>query len=348
MSDYNGLQRLLHYAALANTSILEATLDAELGFCKSKLKDHSLQKHVFVSGLARGGTTILMRSLYETSQFASLTYADMPFVLAPNLWSKISGTSRKQPQLKERAHGDGILVDVNSPEALDEVFWRTVAGRQYLHNEYLVPHDCDDEIIDKYRRYVAAILMHYKKDRYLSKNNNNILRLGCIFRALPNATILIPFRDPVQHAQSLLCQHALFKKKQSEDTFVRRYMSWLGHYEFGLAHKPLMVKDGLTRYSDPGRINYWLQQWYNVYVFLLAEIDNYPSNTICVSYELFCSDTETIWQSLCNILEINDSPSPEMREKVRDVAPGSDEELLTDVQNIYKKLTDRCRNALLA
>lgn len=348
MSDYNALQRLLHYVALANTSILEATLGAELAFCKSKLKDQSLQKHVFVSGLARGGTTILMRSLYESRQFSSLTYADMPFVLAPNLWFKISAKSRKQVQkAKERAHSDGILVDVNSPEALDEVFWRAFAGKQYVHTDYILPHDCDDEIIDKYRKYVAAILVRYNTDRYLSKNNNNILRFSSIFRALPNAMILIPFRDPVQHANSLLKQHRLFNKKQSEDIFIRRYMSWLGHYEFGLAHKPFKAKDSLKRYCDTDRIDYWLQQWHNVYRFLLKETDKYPNNTICISYELLCSETERVWQSLCKILDINDSQPPAMKEKIREVPTSSDEELLAGIQEIYKKLTERCKDALL-
>ena len=52
-------------------------------------------KHVFVSGLARSGTTILLNALYESDEFASLSYKDMPFVLAPNLWSKLSPNKKK-------------------------------------------------------------------------------------------------------------------------------------------------------------------------------------------------------------------------------------------------------------
>jgi len=347
MSDYNALQRILHYVALANTSILEATLDAELAFCKSRLTDQSLQKHVFVSGLARGGTTILMRSLYESRQFASLTYGDMPFVLAPNLWLKISAKSRKQIAAKERAHGDGILVDFNSPEALDEVFWRTFSRKQYIHKKYIVPHDCDDEIIDTYRKYIAAILIRYTNNRYLSKNNNNILRFSSIFRALPNAMVLVPFRDPVQHANSLLTQHVLFNKKQSEDNFTRRYMSWLGHYEFGLSHKPFKVGESRDTYFDTATIEYWLQQWRNVYQFLLKENDAYPENTLCISYELFCSETKALWQALCRILDIDKDHPPVMTEKVRETPAVADKELLADVQGIYEELTRRCRRALI-
>ena len=51
-------------------------------------------------------------------------YKDMPFILAPNLWSKLS-FNKKNIDLVERAHGDGIRVSVESPEAFEEVFWMT-------------------------------------------------------------------------------------------------------------------------------------------------------------------------------------------------------------------------------
>ena len=43
---------------------------------------------------------------------------------APNLWSKISFRN-KDLELKERAH-NGIKVSTESPEAFEEVFWKTL------------------------------------------------------------------------------------------------------------------------------------------------------------------------------------------------------------------------------
>ena len=40
--------------------------------------------------MARSGTTILLNAIYETNEFASLTYQDMPFILSPNIWSKLN------------------------------------------------------------------------------------------------------------------------------------------------------------------------------------------------------------------------------------------------------------------
>ncbi|MGB5838386.1 MAG: hypothetical protein WBH14_15195, partial [Albidovulum sp.] len=122
MSDYSALDRLLHRMALASPVVAEMMHDMERGmFLKSAPEDGG--QHVFVTGLARAGTTILMREIHRTGDFGSLTYADMPFVLAPNLWARLSKKGQTAGVKAERAHGDGIEVDTQSPEALDEVYW---------------------------------------------------------------------------------------------------------------------------------------------------------------------------------------------------------------------------------
>ena len=82
----------------------------------------------------------------------------MPFVLMPNLWNTLSSFSNKMSSKQERVHGDGILVDYDSPEALEEVFWRIFTGDDYNKNEILIPMDADDEVITKFRSYIATIL----------------------------------------------------------------------------------------------------------------------------------------------------------------------------------------------
>ena len=78
------------------------------------------QKHVFIAGLARSGTTSILNYLYSSDEYASLTYKDMPFLLSVNLNSKIYFQKRSKPQI--RAHNDGVYYNLDSPEALDEVF----------------------------------------------------------------------------------------------------------------------------------------------------------------------------------------------------------------------------------
>ena len=121
MNNYSLLEQKLHKFALSSQFMREVTFDFESKNISPSIKN---ENHIFITGLARAGTTILLNALYKSNIFASLSYADMPFVLAPNLWSKIS-FKKKDLELKERAHGDGIKVSTESPEAFEEVFLKT-------------------------------------------------------------------------------------------------------------------------------------------------------------------------------------------------------------------------------
>ena len=137
MNNYSLLERLFHNFALSSQLIREASFDLESAFISSK---SSNENHIFITGLARSGTTILLNSIYKSNVFASLTYADMPFVLAPNLWSKIS-FHKGDSTFQERFHGDGIKFSLKSPEAFEEVFWKTF-------------DESDSESIDKFKMFI--------------------------------------------------------------------------------------------------------------------------------------------------------------------------------------------------
>ena len=157
MNNYSWLQQKLHQFALSSQFMREVMFDVESSAIST---NQTNDNHVFVSGLARSGTTILLNALYESDEFASLSYRDMPFVLAPNLWSKLSFT-KQDIDLVERAHGDGIKVSSESPEAFEEVFWMTF-------------NENDEDAQEKFKTYVQLINKKYQKERYLSKNNQNI------------------------------------------------------------------------------------------------------------------------------------------------------------------------------
>ena len=283
--------RLLHRVALGVPLIRSASFDLDAVFA-GRGNGTETRTHVFISGLARAGTTVLMRAFHDTGRFRSLTYRDMPFVLMPNAWKRLSAASQKRKALEERAHGDRILVDFDSPEAFEEVFWGTFCGREFVFPDHLQPHTVDEEVIDQFREYVRRILVSSGATggRYLSKNNNNVLRLDAIHTAFPQALILVPFRDPVQQAGSLLVQHRLFSEVHGADRFAYRYMEWLGHHEFGLTHKPFRFPDDPVPEANPfptGDINYWLWNWTRTYRYLL---EHAPPECIFVCYEKLCDD----------------------------------------------------------
>jgi len=305
--DYNSRDKLLHKLVLGSQIIKAMSFDLDGLFAvKKKVYNNSQPKHVFICGLARAGTTIIMRTFYQIGEFRSLTYRDMPFVLMPNVWRTFSGSNRRNTENKIRAHGDGIMVNIDSPEAFEEVFWTTFCQKDYITKDGLIPHIVNDEILNKFRKYVSRIIMSSdsrQQPRYLSKNNNNILRIPSIRKAFPKSIIIIPFRNPLSHAASLLNQHQKFSELHSKDSFSKNYFRWLGHYEFGAGHLPFIFKNTIHSKSifKPNDINYWLNIWINTYSYLVTQ-NEVDCHYLC--FESLCESPAETLQQLLDDLDI--------------------------------------------
>ena len=317
MNNYSWLQKKLHQLALSSQFIRETTFEFESSLFSN---EQQTDNDVFVAGLARSGTTILLNALYKSNEFASLSYSDMPFVLAPNLWSKLS-FSKDDAVLIERAHGDGIKVSNKSPEAFEEVFWMTF-------------NDLEEDTIRKFKKYIQLIKHRYDKNRYLSKNNQNIRRLEIISNNFPNSKVLIPFRDPIQHANSLLSQHKKFIENSREDKFIANYMKLIGHTEFGPEYKPIYKRN--LNFKNDLDINHWLEQWCLVYqnCFKTHQDEN-NVNFIC--YEKLCSSKE-YWFNILKMLDVKNIYDFEFKESYREISSNIDSELANKAKSLYLKM----------
>ena len=315
MNNYSWLEQKLHKFALSSQFMREVTFDFENTIFSQASET---ENHIFITGLARAGTTILLNALYKSNIFASLSYSDMPFILAPNLWSKIS-LNNKNLELKERAHGDGIKVSINSPEAFEEVFWKTFA------------EDDDDELEQKFRVYISNILYKYKKERYLSKNNQNIKRVELINSIFTKSKILIPFREPIQHAYSLLTQHKKFIEESKKDKFISKYMKWIGHTEFGPNYIP--IHDQNLNFHNDLEINHWIEQWYLTYKDFSPLLKN-KQNAYLISYEKLCS-TKDYWYQIQEIAKIEEYYDFEFRESKKDIPYNIDKGLKEKAMSLY-------------
>lgn len=290
---YSAADRLLHRIALTH-AVMELSFDIErsrYGKAAAALPDGGAP--VFVTGLARAGTTILMRRLHDTGRFASLTYRDMPFPLAPNSWAKLAG-KRKAVASVERGHGDGLSHDLDSPEAIEEVFWRAFEGKHYIKRTHVLPHEPGDETIAGFRDLTALVRLRHDRPRYLSKNNANVLRLGAIVAAFPDAMLVHPFRDPLQQAASLLNQHRRAIAGGDADPFRARFMTWLGHHEFGRDHRPALIPGAPEDFEAADRIDYWLKVWIATHRLLLAQPDAVRARQAFVDFDALCAQPATI------------------------------------------------------
>ncbi len=317
---YSWLEQKLHKFALESQFMREVTFDFESSYLPPS---NGNEDHIFITGLARSGTTILLNALFESNIFASLSYADMPFVLAPNLWSKIS-FKKKDLELKERAHEDGIKISPESPEAFEEVFWKTFTEEN------------DDELEEKFKIYVGNIIHKNKKGRYLSKNNQNIKRVKLINSIFSNSKILIPFREPIQHAYSLLSQHEKFIKVSKNDNFISKYMKWIGHTEFGPNYIPIHNQN--ISFHNDLEINHWIEQWYLVYSATFKSLKK-NKNVYFISYEALCLNND-YWFQIQELVNIKKPYDFEFKESKKDISLNIDKELKGKAMTLYSDLSN--------
>ena len=256
MRDYSFSSQMLHRLFLESNFVKSFLFNIEKGFVSKKV-NISVDQAVFVTGMARSGSTLLLNSIYETGRFASPTYLDMPFILGPNIWCRLSGrivNYRSMP--RERSHGDRMIVDFDSPEAFEESFW--------LMNEVGV---------SDFETFIKLYLIRYLKNRYLSKNNQNIRRIGCLLSLNFPKVVIVPFRKPLSQAISLRSQHLKFLHSAKIENFEKKYFQMLGHTEFGPAYKPMANS---KQFCDPSDLNHWIEQWCNIYEDLF---ENYRSSS---------------------------------------------------------------------
>jgi len=312
-NSYSQLDQTLHQIAF-NTYTAQVNLaNLEDRLLNQKLADCKNEKPVFITALPRAGTTLLLECCASSPEFAAHCYRDMPFVMIPYLWSRFSQTFQRQIKSTERAHGDGMKISPDSHEALEEVVWQTFWQRHY-HRDRLIPWDYEknEEFKQFFDSHLRKIILlrgqsSINSTRYVSKNNANIARIKILRQLYPNATIIVPFRDPLQHASSLLQQHLNFSKIHQEDRFASEYMKAIGHYDFGQNLRPIDF-DGWYDHrqtEDPKSLAFWLEYWLAGYKHLLqndSELINF------FDYDKLCQNPQ---HELKKLVEVLDSNNPE-------------------------------------
>jgi hypothetical protein len=334
-TSYSELSQLLHRMALNNYYITYKLFKQETKKIKRKNLDRQ-QEFVIISGLARAGTTSLMNDLSKIDEFVTLSYANMPFLLCPNIWARFYKPKNKE--LKERSHKDGIMIGLDSNEALEEYFFKVIAKDSYIKDSYLSEYKISQEDYNDYLDYQSIIKLDNKKI-YLAKNNNFILRYKSIREFNSDFIMVIMYRDPLSHATSLMEKHHEYTKLQRKDTFVLEYMNWLGHHEFGMKQKPFVFQNSEVNLdNNKESLNYWLKIWINYYKYVLTFSEH---NTILINYDSYCSNPKETVETILNKTRIvTELPNYKPFINNRKTDEEFSEDVYHEAHKVYKQLTE--------
>jgi len=335
-SAYSELSRLLHRIALNNYNIAFRLFKRESRKI-SRLKLAQRQDFVIISGLARAGTTSLMNALSNIHNFYSLNYANMPFLLCPNIWAKLYRPKSKK--LRERSHKDGIMIGLNSTEALEEFFFKVKANDAYIKDSHLEEYDLSIKDYSEYLDYQSIIKLNNHKI-YLAKNNNFILRYNSVRGYNDDFVMVILYREPLTQAASLMEKHHEYLELQEKDPFVLEYMDWLGHHEFGKNQKAFVFNNPeLKIEGDKSTLDYWLRIWINYYSHILRI--SHP-NTLKINYDSYCKNPKESIESILRKIGIEaDLPHYIPFENQRKVDHNYSRDIYKRAHDIYMRLSNR-------
>ena len=308
--------------------------DLETRQFKHALDGISVHAPIFICGLARSGSTILLECLAEHDDTVTHRYRDYPGVLAPVFWDRVADRLYAQYAApKERAHGDGIAVTPESPEAMEEMLWMAFNPQCHdpAQDNTIGRGGIAPEFAEFYGDHIRKLLWLRRGRRYLAKGNYNVARLGGLIELFPDARFIVPLRDPVAHIASLMRQHALFCAAETKYPAALRYMQRVGHFEFGLDRRPLNLRNHaetaavLRLWSEGREIEGWSRYWadvHNVLADLLEDDAALRRATLLVPFEALCADPGAMLQRIFSHADLpaDDAWTARLARRIREPA----------------------------
>jgi hypothetical protein len=240
-----------------------------------------IDRPIYIAGLARSGTTILLEILAAQPGIGTHRYRDFPAVLTPYLWNWWLTQARATAgELVERAHSDGILVNAESPEAMEEMVW--MAFFSWLHDSgtssVLDGTTANAEFEKFYRDHLRKLLIVRRAHRYAAKDNYNLTRMAYLRRLFSDARFVIPLRHPTTHIASLIKEHRLFSAAHRQDPRTVDHLRRVGHFEFGVDLRPINVGDPprvdeiQALWQSGEEVRGWARYWAMIYGFVADQL----------------------------------------------------------------------------
>ncbi len=287
----------------------------ETSVLEDKLASIEIERPVFVTGLARSGTTILLEILASHPDVTTHQYRDFPALFTPYWWGQAN--KNKKSEASERTHGDGLVVTTQSPEAMDEMLWSTFFKDAHDPNvsQVMTASDQNPTFENLIKAHIQKLLLLRGGQRYAAKGNYHVTRLGYLKRLFPDASFIVPVRNPVNHIASLVKQHRLFCQGEKEYPRALKHMQRVGHYEFGLDVRLIntgntqMIQSIYQLWKDGEDVRGWARYWASLYGWFYQFLNENPhveESTSMIQYEQLCAYPSRTLRSVlgkCDLLD---------------------------------------------
>lgn len=311
-------RHLLEGAVHAFPSFWKRLGNLETRVLGDRLRSVTVDRPIYVAGLARSGSTILLEALATHTDTATHQYRDFPGIFTPFWWhaflSRVPGNGVTPI---ERAHGDGLMITPDSPEAMEEAIWMAFFphAHDHRHSHVLAASDSHPDFEQFYSNHLRKLLLVHQCGRYVSKGNYNLTRLHYLLRMFPDARVVIPIRRPLNHIASLMKQHRIFTEGGTHHPRARVQMRRVGHYEFGLDRHAINTGDPLATneihelWNAGEEVRGWARYWAQIYGWVADQLDQvaeFKESTIVVRFEDLCDDPQQVLERLFQHAELRD------------------------------------------
>jgi hypothetical protein len=286
---------------------------------RNQIEQIPINKPMYVAGLARSGTSIVIEILASHPQVATHQYRDFPFLFIPYWWRQtLDRSAPPTSEAKERAHGDRLMVTPQSPEAFEEVLWMAYFRRIHdPHASSALGADASNPRFERfYRDHIRKLLLISGRTRYAAKGNYNLTRLEYLLKLFPDARFVLPVRRPREQIASLMKQHRLFTQAAGKYPRSVAHLDRVGHFEFGV-HRRCINPDGRVDVVESTEhlwrsghdVRGWARYWASLYRWVAERLQSNETlarATMIVRYEDLCDRPAEMLRQLFNHLELPD------------------------------------------
>ena len=276
----------------------------------------TIDKPIYITGVARAGTTIVLEMLSKHPDLASHRYKHLLMPYIPHWFSQITKLTKFYTKPFERLHKDGIFVTRESPEAVEEIFWQEFFKNSHNENvSNLIGGNVSNPRFERfYRNHIKKLIYSQNASRYLAKNNYSLTRLEYLLEIFPSSKFLLIIRNPINQVASLIKQTKLFMKIEHKKPILHEWLSMLGHHEFGNwqtcinVGKIEIIQDIRKLWGKKATfVKGWAYYWNSLYNYIADNLDRnkkLKKATLIVRFDELCETPAKIIDDILDHTEL--------------------------------------------